>query len=151
MWQNEMELYRLSVQTSILNTQFTLRLLTRNAASLIFLNSYTRSSENGGKCFTAGLDTRQNPAAIINPSFPKSKTSSETLFRRRVNHFIALQPRGSQSPQIMPRQTQKPQQTDIVVIQKHFKTSLTVARFDGMVLTDLQHYEIGRASCRERV
>lgn len=64
MWQNEMELYRLSVQTSILNTQFTLRLLTRNAASLIFLNSYTRSSENGGKCFTAGLATRQNSAAI---------------------------------------------------------------------------------------
>ncbi|EFC87656.1 hypothetical protein NEIMUCOT_05881 [Neisseria mucosa ATCC 25996] len=58
MWQNEMELYRLSVQTSILNTQFTLRLLTRNAASLIFLNPYTRSSENGGKWFAAGSDSR---------------------------------------------------------------------------------------------
>ena len=133
-----MELYRLSVQTSILNTQFTLRLLTRNAVSLIFLNPYTRSSETvaSGLSQVRIPDKTQRHHQSALPQ--KHKTSSENLFRRRVIHSIALQPRSSHSPQIMPRQTQEPEQTDMVVIQKHFKTSLAVAGFDGTVLTDLQ-------------
>ncbi|WP_283127070.1 hypothetical protein [Neisseria sp. HMSC70E02] len=40
---------------------------------MIFLNSHTRSSENGGKWFTASSDTRQNSAAIANPPYPKKQ------------------------------------------------------------------------------